>query len=136
MALFLKKNCFVTCDTKTQWSAFKHNFNKDQHSLLINVFYKYLIQQWIGFSHDSLFSCLFHVLDFYLAFGLDSSLQFLFNCIYGNCTKAYLKLEKSKHQITRFKWRTVKLSKHILQPKIKKHCLLLSELIIHWKMEK
>lgn len=47
----------------------------------------------------SLSSCLFHVLDFYLAFDLDSSLQLLFNHIYGNCTKAFLKLEKSKNQI-------------------------------------
>lgn len=90
-ALFLKKNPFVTCDTKTQWSASKCNFNKDQYSLLINVFYKYLIQQWIDFSHETLSSCLFHVLDFYLAFDLDSSLQFLLNRIYGNCTQAFLK---------------------------------------------
>lgn len=105
-------------------------------TLLINVFYKDLIQQQIDFSHDTLSSCLLHVLDFYLAFDLDSSFQFLFNHIYGNCTNTFLKLEKSKNQITRFTWRTVKLSKHILQSKVKKHCLLLSELINRWKMEK
>lgn len=65
------------------------------------MFYKYLIQQWIDFAHYTLSSCLFHILDFYLAFDLDSSLQLLFNHIYGNYTKAFLKLEKSNNQITR-----------------------------------
>lgn len=134
-ALFLKKNCFVTCDTKTQWSASKCNFNKHQYSLLINMFYKYLIQQWIDFSHDTFFififvSCTWFLLSIWIRFFLATFIQPYLWKLHKSIFEARKKVR------IRFTRRRVTLSKHILQSKVKKHFVLLSELIIHREMEK